>query len=190
MHCLRHRDVIWMNKTYAVWLVNHFREIADVFPPLRIHQYWTSERELHKSKVHLITSTMLVVKAKNIYRNTTKSAKNENRIQPLNSIWKNSVLVQWFNQRCYMDEHDVCSVISEPFQSSSRCTSSFKDSSALLNIWEVSFICFYGFVHFGCISIYILGFHYKQCASDNKDFTFGLHFSIIWCWIYTGWIIF
>ena len=32
-----------------------------------------------------------------------------------------------------MDEHSVCSVISEPSQSSSRRVSSFKDSSALLN---------------------------------------------------------
>ena len=27
-------------------------------------------------------------------------------------------------------------------------------------------------VHFGCVPIYNLGFHYKQCASDKKDFTF------------------
>ena len=35
--------------------------------------------------------------------------------------------------RCYMDKHNVYSVTSEPSQSSSRCVSSFKDSSALLN---------------------------------------------------------
>ena len=34
--------------------------------------------------------------------------------------------------RYYMDEHNVCSVTREPFQSISRCVSSFKDSLALL----------------------------------------------------------
>ena len=33
----------------------------------------------------------------------------------------------------------VCSVTGEPSQSSIRCVSFFKDSSALLNIWEVNF---------------------------------------------------
>ena len=32
-----------------------------------------------------------------------------------------------------MDEHNVCSVTSEPSQSSSRCVSAFKDSSVLLS---------------------------------------------------------
>ena len=39
--------------------------------------------------------------------------------------------------KCYMDEHNVCSVTSKPSQSSSRRVLSFKDSSALLNNWEV-----------------------------------------------------
>ena len=34
----------------------------------------------------------------------------------------------------FIDKHNVCSVTSEPSQSSSRGVSSFKDSSALLNI--------------------------------------------------------
>lgn len=27
-------------------------------------------------------------------------------------------------------------------------------------------------MHFGCIPIYISGFHHKQCVSDGKDLTF------------------
>ena len=38
-----------------------------------------------------------------------------------------------------MNEHNVCSVTSEPSQSSCRRVSSFKDSSALLNNLEVNF---------------------------------------------------
>ena len=39
-------------------------------------------------------------------------------------------LFHWLHHRLYMYEHNVCSVISEPSQSSSRRVSSFKDSSA------------------------------------------------------------
>ena len=38
-----------------------------------------------------------------------------------------------------MDERNVCSVTRELSQSSIRRVSSFKDSSALLNNWEVNF---------------------------------------------------
>ena len=31
-------------------------------------------------------------------------------------------------------------------------------------------LCFHRFVHFYCVPTYIFGFHYKQCASDQKDF--------------------
>ena len=42
--------------------------------------------ELHKSEV-LIASTLLVVKAENIYRNTTKMHKTmKNRVQPLSNF--------------------------------------------------------------------------------------------------------
>ena len=30
---------------------------------------------------------------------------------------------------------------------------------------------FHRFLHFDCVSIYIFGFHHKQCANDQKDFT-------------------
>ena len=33
-------------------------------------------------------------------------------------------------------------------------------------------LCFHRFVHFDSVLIYIFGFHHKQCASDQKDFTF------------------
>ena len=33
-------------------------------------------------------------------------------------------------------------------------------------------LCHYGFEHFTCVPIYIFGFHHKQCACDQKDFTF------------------
>ena len=39
----------------------------------------------------------------------------------------------------YIIIYNVCSVTSEPSQSSSIRVSSFKDSSALLSIWEVKF---------------------------------------------------
>ena len=42
--------------------------------------------------------------------------------------------VHWFLHRRCVDEHNVCSVTSEPSQSSSRRLSSFKNSPALLNI--------------------------------------------------------
>ena len=77
-----------------------------------------------------------MVKAKNIYRNTIKLHETMETAQPLNSFW-NSVPrhndMHWLHHRCYMNEHNVCGVISEPPQSSSRRVSSFKDSSALLN---------------------------------------------------------
>ena len=40
----------------------------------------------------------------------------------------------WFHSKYYMTEHNVCSVTSKPFQSSSRRVSFFKESLALLNI--------------------------------------------------------
>ena len=64
-----------------------------------------------------------------------QNAQNDgNRAQPSN----NSVSVprhKDVHHRWYMYEQNVCSVTftSEPSQSSSRCISSFKDSSALLN---------------------------------------------------------
>ena len=33
-------------------------------------------------------------------------------------------------------------------------------------------LCFHRYVHFACVPIYIFGLHHKQCASDQKDFTF------------------
>ena len=54
----------------AVSLANHLRAVADAFRPLRLISAPEQLRgELHKSKVLLITSTLLVVKAENIYRN-------------------------------------------------------------------------------------------------------------------------
>ena len=41
--------------------------------------------------------------------------------------------VQWLQHRWYLYEHNVCSVTSEPSQSSSKHISSFMDSSMLLN---------------------------------------------------------
>ena len=54
------------------------------------------------------------------------------------TAFRNSVSVprhKDVHHRWYMYEQNVCSVTftSEPSQSSSRCISSFKDSSALLN---------------------------------------------------------
>ena len=47
--------------------------------------------------------------------------------------------VHWLHHRWYMYEHNVCSVTSEPSQSSSRRVLSFKYSTALLNNREVNF---------------------------------------------------
>ena len=33
-------------------------------------------------------------------------------------------------------------------------------------------LCSHRFVHFECVLIYIFGFHYKQCASNLKDYLF------------------
>ena len=33
-------------------------------------------------------------------------------------------------------------------------------------------LCFHHFVHFDCFLIYIFSSHHKQCASNQKDFTF------------------
>ena len=60
----------------AVSLANHLRAVADAFRSLRTHQRYEQLRgELHKSEVLLITRTLLVVKAENIYRNTIKCTK-------------------------------------------------------------------------------------------------------------------
>ena len=40
--------------------------------------------------------------------------------------------VHWLHHKCYIVEHKVCSVTSEPTQSSSRCVSSLKNPSVLL----------------------------------------------------------
>ena len=40
----------------------------------------------------------------------------------------------------YIEEHNVWSVTNKPYQCSSRCVLSFKDSSALLHNWELNFI--------------------------------------------------
>ena len=52
-------------------------------------------------------------------------------------------------------------------------------SSAMKQLLLVLFIaikmvelCFNFFVHFNFVSIYISGFHHRQCASDSKNFTF------------------
>ena len=43
------------------------------------------------------------------------------------------------------------------------------------NLFKLDFdisICFHNFVPFGCVKIYIFGFHLQQCAADLQDFTF------------------
>ena len=68
-------------------LANHLRAVTGTFRPLRTHQCATKylRDELHKNKVLLITSTLLVVKAKNIYQNTTKMHKARKQSS---AIWK------------------------------------------------------------------------------------------------------
>ena len=48
--------------------------------------------------------------------------------------------MRWLPHRFYMDEHNACSVISEPSQRIRRRVSSFKDSSTLLINWEAIII--------------------------------------------------
>ena len=55
-----------------------------------------------------------------------------------NSLYRHKN-VHWLHHRWNMYEHNVFSVTSNPSQSSSRRVSSLKDSSALLNKWEVNF---------------------------------------------------
>ena len=40
-------------------------------------------------------------------------------------------------------------------------------------------LCFHCYVRFSCVPIYSFGFRHKQCASDQKDFTFA-KFSSWW----------
>ena len=62
-------DIIWMNTMCSVSLANQIRAVADAFRPVRIHQPTERVRgELQKREVLLIASTLLVVKAENIYR--------------------------------------------------------------------------------------------------------------------------
>ena len=69
-------DSICMNTLYAVSLANHLRAVADMFSPLRLISDTEHLRgELHKSEVLLIASTLLLVKAENMYRNTIKMHK-------------------------------------------------------------------------------------------------------------------
>ena len=65
--------------------------------------------ELHNSEVHLIANTLVVVKAENIYWNTTKVHKLiESELSHITTL-RNSASchedVYWFHQGCYMDEH-------------------------------------------------------------------------------------
>ena len=54
--------------------MDDLRVVADVFCLLRIYQcYEDLQSELHKGEVPLITGTLLVMKAKNKYRNTTNN---------------------------------------------------------------------------------------------------------------------
>ena len=70
------KDVKWMNTMYAVSLFNHLRVVADAFFPLRLISATEHLRgDLHKNEVVIITSTLLVVKAKNIYPNSIKMHK-------------------------------------------------------------------------------------------------------------------
>ena len=58
-----------------------------------------------------------------------------NRAQPLKQLFETLFLAikkRTGFTRCYTVEHKVCSVTSEPTQSSSRRVSSLKDSSVLL----------------------------------------------------------
>ena len=68
-------DGICMNTVCAVSLASHLRAVADALRPLRIHQRSATEQlrgEHYKSEVLQIGNTLLVVKAGNIYRDTTK----------------------------------------------------------------------------------------------------------------------
>ena len=70
-------------------------------------------------------------------RNTIKMHKAMETELSHYTAFRNSVPrhkdVHRLSHRCYMNEHNVCSVTSKPSQSSSRCVLSFKNLSALLN---------------------------------------------------------
>ena len=73
----------------------------------------------------------------------------------LETAFRNSVPrhkeVHWLHYRCYIVEHKVCSVTSEPTQSSSRRGTEFQ--KAILK----AELCFHRYVHFACV----LGFSKK-----------------------------
>ena len=67
-------DVICVNTMCAVSLTNHLRAVADAFEGFILCIEHLSG-EFHKSEVLLTDTTLLVVKAESIYRNTTKMYK-------------------------------------------------------------------------------------------------------------------
>ena len=80
--------------------------------------------------------------------------------------------MHWLHHRCYMDEHKVCSVTSEPSQSKSRRVEPDLWWSQWTSSWRgtVSKSCFtaelssHCFVHFGCVPIYIYIYIYSDTA--------------------------
>ena len=94
---LRHRDVHWLYQ--RCYMCEHksvtchqrsYSAVADTFRPLiSTSSLLKLSGELHISKVLLIASTLLVVKAENIYRKTRKVHINHgNKVLPLNSFQK------------------------------------------------------------------------------------------------------
>ena len=56
-------------------LTNHLRAVADAFPLMTLSATENLREKVHKSEVLLIARILLVVKAENIYKNTTKMNK-------------------------------------------------------------------------------------------------------------------
>ena len=77
--------------------------------------------------------------------------------------------INHYATRWYINEHNVCSVTSKPSQSSNRSVLSFKDSSALLNDWEVKFTK----VHESEVTSWLF-------SSADEPLTNKMHLLLLW----------
>lgn len=112
----------------------HQRSSGGHISPLKDLSGLHLEGKLHTSEVLLIASTQLVVKAENIYCNTTRSSFIKRLLETLLVVNKKC---PGFTKVVIWMEHNLCIVASKPSQSNSLHVLWFKNSSALLNILKV-----------------------------------------------------
>ena len=100
----------------AVSLVNNIRAIENAFRFISATEHLRGEPR--KIEIVLFTSTLLLVKAKNIYWNTTKMHKTMETEDSQKTVFGSSCPrhkdVHWLHHRCYMEKGNVtieCAVL-------------------------------------------------------------------------------